>query len=377
MGAYRGESRVRLWLLFTVISLSLWIVFAKLVVPSIIESAYHGESWSFFNRMISGQTVHPVSEYIGDWDRVTLPGLLTILGFCLIVLVLSSSTFFRRIVGPATPGSLGAIRLWTCLILLLAMFIEDLPSIALLPSELRQSHGLMKYLYTFLGFDRLVTSEVMLRAFQWLTELLLFLGLIGWRTRLVIPLAALCTYAFLGILIDYSFFWHQNLVSIYVLTVLSFTPCGDGWSIDRLRRISQGRSVPDAGRAAPVYGWSRYACWVTIALPYVANGLGKLQDGGVFWWHATNMRTNLYLDTLNPREFDWALSLRLAHLPDVFFSLLGLIALCSETLFGLVLFSRVARRILPVAAIMMHIGILLLQRILFLDLMLLQLVYFD
>src|SRR5262245_3646292 len=157
MGAYRGGTRVRRWLRFTVISLSLWIVFAKLVVPSIIQSAYHGESWSFFNRMISGQTVHPVSEYIGDWDRVTLPGLLVILGFCLIVLVLSSPVFFLRMVGPATPGSLGAIRMWTCLILLLAMLIEDLPSIALLPSELRQAHGLMTYLYTLLGFDRLAT----------------------------------------------------------------------------------------------------------------------------------------------------------------------------------------------------------------------------
>jgi len=361
-----------------VISLGLWIVFAKLVVPAVIESAYRGESWSFLNRMISGQAAHPVSEYIQDWDTVTIPGLLRGLGFWLIVLVISSPAFFRRMVGTATPGSLGAIRMWTCLILLLATLIEDLPSIALLPAEMRQSLGMTQYIYTLgIGFERLVTSEASLRAFQWLTELILFLGLIGWRTRLVVPLGALCTFVFLGILIDYSFFWHQNLVPLYVMTVLSFTPCGDGWSIDRLWKISQGRTVPDAGRASPVYGWSRYACWVTIALPYVANGLGKLQDGGFYWWNATNMRTNLYGDTLNPREFDWALSLHLAHVPDIFLSLLGIFALWSETLFGMVLFSRVARRIFPVAAIMMHIGILLLQRILFFDLILLQLVFFD
>jgi predicted DCC family thiol-disulfide oxidoreductase YuxK len=57
--------------------------------------------------------------------------------------------------------------------------------------------------------------------------------------------------------------------------------------------------------------------------------------------------------------------------------MLGLFALITETSFGLVLFSRIARRILPVMAIMMHIGIFLLQRIQFLDLMLLQLVFFD
>ena len=216
-----------------------------------------------------------------------------------------------------------------------------------------------------------------LRAFQVLTELLLFLGLIGWRTRLVLPFAALCHFVLLGILIDYSFFWHQNLVPLYVLMVLCFTPCGDGWSVDRLRKIAQGQTVPDADRASPVYGWSRYACWVMIALPYVATGLSKLQDGGFFWWNATNMRTNLYVDTLNPREFDWALSLHLVHAPDIFFSLMGLFALCSETFFGFVLFSRLARRIFPVAAIMMHIGIFLLQRVLFIDLILLQLLFFD
>src|SRR4030095_11088730 len=114
-----------------------------------------------------------------------------------------------------------------------------------------------------------------------------------------------------------------------------------------------------------------------IALPYVTNGLSKLLGGGLLWWNPTNMRTNLYVDTLNPREYDWALSLHLTHAPDVLFSLIGLFALFSETFFGLVLFSRVARRIFPVAAMMMHIGIFLLQRILFLDLFLLQLVFFD
>ncbi len=370
--------RIRLWLVPTVISLGLWIFFAKMVVPAVIESAYRGESWVFLNRMISGQATHPVSKYIQDWDAVTMRALLTGLGFWLIVLVFSSPAFFRRVVGATTPGSLGAIRMWTCLILLLGTLIEDLPSIALLPADMRQSFGVTQYLYTLgIGSERLVSSEASLRAFQWLTELILFLGLIGWRTRIVIPLGALCAFVFFGILIDYSFFWHQNLVPIYVMTVLSFTPCGDGWSIDRLWKISRGRTVPDADRASPVYGWSRYACWVTIALPYVANGLAKLRDGGLYWWNATNMRTNLYIDTLTPREFDWALSLYLTPVPDIFLALLGIVALGTETLFGMVLVSRVARRIFPIAAIMMHIGILLLQRILFFDLILLQLVFFD
>jgi predicted DCC family thiol-disulfide oxidoreductase YuxK len=358
--------------------LLVWIVFAKLIVPPVIESAYRGESWPFLNRIIRGQAVHSVHHYLQVWNRLAIAGLLSGLGFPLIMLVSRSPAFSRRIVGEATPGALGAIRMWTCFILLLTTLWEDLGSIAWLPAEGRHPRGMLRYLYALpIGFDSLVTSEMSLSVLQLLTELLLFLGLVGWRTRLVIPLGALCYFLLLGILIDYSFFWHQNLVPLYVMIVLSFTPCGDGWSVDRLWKIFQGRAVPDAGRPLPVYGWSRYVCWVTIAMPYVANGLGKLVDGGLFWWNPINMRTNLYMDTLNPREFDWALSLYLTHAPDILFSLIGLFALFSETFFGLVLFSRVARRIFPVAAIMMHTGIFLLQRILFFDLILLQFVFFD
>src|SRR5207247_3534540 len=112
--------------------LLMWIMFAKLIVPPVIESAYRGESWPFLNRMILGQAEFSVSHYLQKWDKVTITVLLSGLGFSLIVLVISSPAFIRNIVGEATPGSLGSIRMWTCAILLLTTYLEDLPSIALL-----------------------------------------------------------------------------------------------------------------------------------------------------------------------------------------------------------------------------------------------------
>src|SRR5207247_2055700 len=100
--------------------LLMWIMFAKLIVPPVIESAYRGESWSFLNRMILGQAEFSVSHYLQKWDKVIIPVSLSGLGFYLIVLVISSPAISRRIVGEATPGTLGAIRRWTCSILLLA-----------------------------------------------------------------------------------------------------------------------------------------------------------------------------------------------------------------------------------------------------------------
>jgi len=62
-------------LLVVLMGLSLvWIVFAKLIVPPVIESAYRGESWPFLNRMILGQAEFPVSHYLevgqSDHSRV-------------------------------------------------------------------------------------------------------------------------------------------------------------------------------------------------------------------------------------------------------------------------------------------------------------------
>ncbi len=143
----------------------------------------------------------------------------------------------------------------------------------------------------------------------------------GSDDRLVIPLAALAHFFVLGILIDYSFFWHQNLVPLYLLVVLSFTPCGDGWSVDRLWKLSRGRPIP--ARTAVVYGWSRYLCWIVIVLPYVQAGLSKIRVGGLSWWHPTNMRAMLYVDNLSPREYDWELTRYLVSVPDAIFVFLG------------------------------------------------------
>src|SRR5215831_16371423 len=84
------ESRIPLLLSLMVISLGLWNVCAKLVVPPAIESAYRGESWSFLNGMIRGQATHPLSEYLQDWETLTIPVMLGGLGFWLAVLVIIS-----------------------------------------------------------------------------------------------------------------------------------------------------------------------------------------------------------------------------------------------------------------------------------------------
>jgi predicted DCC family thiol-disulfide oxidoreductase YuxK len=128
---------------------------------------------------------------------------------------------------------------------------------------------------------------------------------------------------------------------------------------------------------APVYGWSRFACWVVIALAYEQAGLSKLRAGGLHWWNAQSVRAFIDRDVLVPARINWALSLHLTAAPDTLFSLLGAAGLAIELAFVLVLVSHTARRLLPAAVILMHVGIFLLQNVLSVDLFVLPLVFYD
>ena len=380
-----AASPFRLALIATVAVFGAWVLFAAFIVPWLMTSIYSGSTFSFLGNFVMRNRVEhgiTLEAYLQDWGSVSrhLTVSMALFGSLGLVLVkgLETRAFFERFVGPARPGVVGAIRMWTCGILLVSISCERMGTIALLPPELRQPLGLMMLLdWMPIGFDRFVQNAPQLWAFQALTIGLLFLGMIGYWTRLVVPLAVVCAYIVNGILREYSFFWHQNLVPIYVLAVLSFTRCGDGWSVDRLIRIYRGKPVPDAVRAVAIYGWARYACWVPIALLYLWSGLAKLRQSGLMWVDPTNMRNILYEESLSGKWYPLGVSLHLAWAPDFVFVLLGIGAISAELSYPLVLFSKTARRIIPLMTIALHIGIIFLQDIVFLDLIALNLILMD
>lgn len=377
---YNSISRIRhgrLWLGLAFILLAgIWAVFAGLVVPSLVEQAYQGQSLTILNDIVIG-VGRPLDSILRRWYWLVENSIFIGLGFGLIALIMTHPAFFRKFVGEATPESLGAIRILTCAILLASTLWEGVASTSLLPIEMRSQMGFISLFYYLPGFENFLASATSLQIFQILTALVLFLGMIGWRTRIVLPLGAFGYFLLAGIMRHYAWFYHTGLIPLYVLGILSLTPSGDGLSVDRWLKIRRGQPVPDSAKPSPLYGWSRYAVWIVVALPYVAAGLSKLRNVGLFWWDPTRMRNYLYVDSLNPMQFDWGVSLLLTSAPDIVFALLGISAILGELTYGTVLFSRTARRILPVFMGAMHIGILLTQNILFFDLILLQLVFFD
>ena len=361
--------------------LAAWLLVALGWAPALIRAGYSEASIGLVNAIFASRAEHPVEEYLAYWRRVVWVGVVWCVGIWFVGPLrrrVSSRRFFERAVGAATPGALGAVRAWTCGTLLVMTLWEDLASSVLLPREMMRPRGVMFLLHLLpIGFDEFLANATALWLFEHFTALLLFLGVIGLGTRFVVPASAVCYLIMAGILRGYAWFYHTGLIPIYVLAVLAFTPCDQGWSVDRLRRIARGDPVPAADRPAAVFGWARYAVWTVLSVPYVAAGCSKLYYGGLEWVAPDNMRSILLHTGLAMMEFDFDVAAALVQAPSAVFLFLSVTGLGTELLFGLVLVSRRARFWLPAAMALVHIGILFLQNILFLDLILLQAVFYD
>ncbi|MGB3514474.1 MAG: hypothetical protein WBA93_35730 [Microcoleaceae cyanobacterium] len=304
--------------------------------------------------------------------------LLFGLGFGVLGWIITSRQFSQKFVGEATAESLGAIRIITCTTAFITtIWLENISTSALLPQEMRRPMGVIDLFYNIPGFETFVVNQTSLQIFEWLTALVLFLGIIGLQTRFFVPLGAFCYLLLGGILRHKIYFFHPGLTVTYVLILVAFTPCGDGLSVDRLWKVHKGESVPRSDLPLPIYGWSRYFCWTALGLAYFFAGLSKIRDGGLFWFDATNMMGMLYKSALDPMGFNFDISLYLIDAPDIIFIIMGLMGSYAEIAFISVLFSRLSRKIMPIIMMSMHIGILIFQNILFFDSICIQLIFFD
>ncbi len=358
-----------------------WLVLGEWLAPALIAWLHGADAaqwWTPLARALTrAQSRHSLAYYLAAWREDGRWALLALLAYQGFAFATRSARFAERFVPPATPLALGAIRALVASVLLASALWEQLPSSALLPRAMIHGVGpVLGLLYALpIGFERFVASPLALGVFQAATIALLACAALGFRTRLSVPLAAAAYLVLAGILRQYAWFYHTGLIPLYLLAVLAFTPCGDGFSLDRWLRARRGEPVPDANAATLEYGWARFLVWMALALPYVEAGLSKLRRGGLDWPHAENLKSVLLIDTLSPMQFDWGLTLRLLHAPDALYWAIGLATLAGEIGYGLVLFSRRARLVLPAIMLGMHLGIWLLQNVLFFDLILLQAIF--
>jgi hypothetical protein len=358
-----------------------WLVFAYLVAPFLIAGLYRGDlalpHAELAEEIAEARQEAPLAVHLAEWRWFALWPAVAAATWCWLSIAFAAPRRVARHVLGATPTSLAGLRIAACGTALVVLAGEHLPSLADLPPAMFDDMGFFELARAVPGFDRLLASGAALAALQGVTMALLAAALLGWRTRWTLPAGTLGFFLVGGALRSASRFFHLGLAPLYVLVILAFAPCADALSLDRRRRARRGEALPEPEAPRVVDGAARFAVWTALALVYLESGLSKLRDGGLLWWHPVNLRTVVYRDSLSPMAWDFDLGLAAAAAPDLVFAAAGFGALAVELLYPAVLVSAAARRWLPRAAAGLHLGILFVQNVAFLDLVLLQAVFYD
>jgi hypothetical protein len=281
----------------------------------------------------------------------------------------------KRLFGSATPEGLAAIRVVVVGIVIMMVLREDLPSTAHLPASMLDvaGKGFLSFFTPRTAYRAFLASAPALAGLRVGLLLALSLALAGYKTRVALPLSCVGYLVYGGILRQYTHFFHQGLLPLYLLAVLSMTPCADAWSVDRSFRERRGEPVPPADVPTPVYGQARWAVYAAMGLCYFAAGLTKLQVGGPLWWEPMNQRTKLLFFAVEAR-LGLSIGLWIGRLPDWFFAAVGIVTLLFELGMISVLWSKRARLLLAPILMCFHLGVVLCHQIVFPDLIVLPLI---
>ena len=262
----------------------------------------------------------------------------------------------NRIV-PSTAFALGVVRALVHGVFLIAVLFTSFSALGSLPITIIRPTGAMKFLpWGF--YDQLLTPSGMF-AFKVLMALSLLLGTLGLWTRISTKTSFLIMLFYQGLVRSFGHFNHDEMLAVYYLGVLAFTPCGDRFSLDSRRRKSK-IELPRMAYAYPILLMQLLMAWV-----YFSSALIKLRVAGLKYLSVDNLPALAIfhsLDNLHDTGFRFAFSLPAVkeYLPFA----VGLV-LVWELFFPLAVFWRRARFWILGFGIAFHLATLLLMNIFF------------
>jgi predicted DCC family thiol-disulfide oxidoreductase YuxK len=237
-----------------------------------------------------------------------------------------------------------------------------------LPATVLRPVGIMQLL-SWKFYDQLLTPHGM-TILKWVMVLSLTLSAIGYLTPVTTKTSAVLVLFYQGLLRSLGHFNHDEMLGVYYLTILAFSPCGDAFSVDSL----PGRQVkkPPFAYALPIF-----LMWLLMAWVYFSSALIKLRVSGLSYFGADNLPALAImhsLDNLHDTQFRFAFWLPAIrkYLPMA----VGLVLLW-ELLFPLAVFWKRVRWYFLAAGILFHLSTLLIMNIFFPYQLALYLVFVD
>ena len=188
----------------------------------------------------------------------------------------------QGIINRVVPGSayaLGVVRLIVHGTFLFSILFTSFSALGSLPVTILRPTGAMKFLpWSF--YEGLQTPAAMVN-FKLVLVLSLLLSTGGFLTVVTTKTSLLLVVFYQGLLRSFGHFNHDEMLAVYCLAVLAFTPCGDAFSIDsRLKKTT---------RPAFAYAYPILLMQLLVAWTYFSSALIKLRVAGLKYLSTDNL----------------------------------------------------------------------------------------
>ena len=189
-------------------------------------------------------------------------------------------------------------------------------------------------------------------------------GAVGFLIPVSTKLSFVLVVFYQGLLRSFGHFNHDEMVAVYCLAVLAFTPCGDEFSLDRwlTRRWLRKRS-PD--RPAFAYAYPILLMQLLMAWVYFSSALIKLRVAGLTYLNHENLPAlAIYHSLDNLHDTGFRIAFWLPHVKEYLPVLVGMVLLW-EFFFPLAVFFPRLRWLILGGGVIFHISTLVIMNIFF------------
>src|SRR5215510_2098710 len=268
----------------------------------------------------------------------------------------------------ATPSALGVLRVIISGTFLVSVLGASFYDLARLPVTTLLPTGLMKLL-PWRFYDRLFTPVGMV-SLKLALVFSLSLSVAGFLTPVSTRTSALLVLFYQGLLRCFGHFNHDEMISIYFLIVLGFSPCADAFSIDSFLKTP-------ARKPKFAYGYPILLMQSLMAWSYFSSALIKLRVSGLSYLSVDNLPTlaiTQSLDNLHDAHFQLAF-----WLPAVrhYTSFMLALVLVWELVFPVAIFWKRSRWVILGFGIIFHVVTLFLLNFIFSYQLVMYVVFID
>ena len=278
------------------------------------------------------------------------------------------SHYLNQVV-PKSAFALGVVRSIVHGSFLLSVLATSFSALGALPVTILRPTGAMKLLpWSF--YDQLLTPTGM-AVLKIVMVLSLIMSTAGFLTSVSTKASFLLVLFYQGLVRSFGHFNHDEMLGVYCLAVLAFTPCGVDFSLDHWLKRNQ-KTRPLWAYAYPILLMQLLMAWV-----YFSSALIKLRVAGLKYLSPDNLPALAIfhsLDNLHDTHFKlafWLPQVR-SYLPFA----VGLI-LVWELLFPLAVFWPRTRGWILGVGIVFHLSTLFLMNIFFPHQLVLYLMFVD